>query len=130
MNKERPGGVSFAVYRDKHADRNACHQDLQKSTVPELIEPLPQPHLFTAPFDPQFYPATMSSEDFQTKQLEANPQGHTHPTYTTSGTDLGRATTIGGHPADSSQIGFPIQHRKLGSPLPLGLFAFATTTFA
>lgn len=90
----------------------------------------PQPHLFTAPFDPQFYPATMSSEDFQTKQLEANPQGHTHPTYTTSGTDLGRATTIGGHPADSSQIGFPIQHRKLGSPLPLGLFAFATTTFA
>lgn len=70
----------------------------------------------------------MSSEDFRTKQLEANaaPQG----AYESLGTELSRATTIGGHVADNSQYGFPIQHRKLAAPLPLGLFAFATTTFA
>ncbi len=69
----------------------------------------------------------MSSEDFRTKQLEANAVSHN--TYNGSGTDLVRATTIGGHAADNSQYGFPIQHRKLAAPLPLGLFAFATTTF-
>ncbi|GAK64598.1 GPR1 family protein [Moesziomyces antarcticus] len=70
----------------------------------------------------------MSSEDFRTKNLEAQPvsQGP----YDGSGIELGRATTIGGHVADNSQYGFPIQHRKLAAPLPLGLFAFATTTFA
>lgn len=71
----------------------------------------------------------MSSEDFQTKQVEAGA-AHQPASYTTSGADLGRATTIGGHPADNSQYGFPVQHRKLAAPLPLGLFAFATTTFA
>ena len=47
----------------------------------------------------------------------------------TDGAHLNRATTTGGHVADNSQYGFPIQHRKLAAPLPIGLFAFATTTF-
>lgn len=41
---------------------------------------------------------------------------------------LKRSTTAGGHPLETSQVVFPNSHRKFGSPAPLGLFAFATTT--
>lgn len=42
---------------------------------------------------------------------------------------LSRALTPGGHPLDTSQPSFPVYHRKFGNPSPLGLFAFALTTF-
>ncbi|KAL7416930.1 GPR1/FUN34/yaaH family-domain-containing protein [Mrakia frigida] len=42
---------------------------------------------------------------------------------------LARALTPGGHPLDTSQPSFPVYHRKFGNPSPLGLFAFAFTTF-
>ncbi|KAL7416918.1 GPR1/FUN34/yaaH family-domain-containing protein [Mrakia frigida] len=42
---------------------------------------------------------------------------------------LNRAITPGGHPLDTSQPSFPVYHRKLGNPGPLGLFSFAITTF-
>jgi len=41
----------------------------------------------------------------------------------------GRAITPGGHALDQSQAGFPIYHRKFANPAPLGLSAFALTTF-
>lgn len=34
-----------------------------------------------------------------------------------------------GHPLDTSQPAFPLYHRKLANPSPLGLSAFALTTF-
>lgn len=40
-----------------------------------------------------------------------------------------RSVTPGGHPMDPSQPGFPVFHRKFANPAPLGLMAFATTTF-
>lgn len=49
--------------------------------------------------------------------------------YQGSGGYVNRAVTPGGHPADSSQPAFPVFHRKLGNPAPLGLLAFGLTTF-
>lgn len=66
----------------------------------------------------------MSSHDSSQKHLEGQEAGHYN------GPTVARMTTAGGHIADTSQYGLPVQHRKLGSPFPLGLFAFATTTFA
>ncbi|TIC10572.1 hypothetical protein E3Q08_02468 [Wallemia mellicola] len=50
--------------------------------------------------------------------------------------NIARFITPGGHPADSSQPAFPIFHRKIANPSPLGLTihanslaSFATTTF-
>ncbi|TIB90717.1 hypothetical protein E3Q19_02661 [Wallemia mellicola] len=43
--------------------------------------------------------------------------------------NIARFITPGGHPADSSQPAFPIFHRKIANPSPLGLASFATTTF-
>ncbi|KAM0747152.1 hypothetical protein T439DRAFT_328921 [Meredithblackwellia eburnea MCA 4105] len=37
--------------------------------------------------------------------------------------------TPGGHPLDSTQPAFPVYHRKFANPAPLGLSAFALTTF-
>lgn len=45
------------------------------------------------------------------------------------GQEATRAVTAGGHPADTSQPAFPRYHRTFGNPAPLGLFAFAGTTF-
>jgi len=45
-----------------------------------------------------------------------------------SGRPINRALTPGGHPLDQSQPAFPVYHRKLANPAPLGLFGFATTT--
>jgi succinate-acetate transporter protein len=33
--------------------------------------------------------------------------------------------TPGGHPVDFSQPAIPVQHRKFGNPLPVGLFSFS-----
>jgi len=40
-----------------------------------------------------------------------------------------RMITPGGHPADSSQPAIPVQHRKYGNPVPLGLTSFGTGFF-
>ncbi|GAA5905444.1 hypothetical protein JCM6882_003162 [Rhodosporidiobolus microsporus] len=40
-----------------------------------------------------------------------------------------RNVTPGGHPLDRSQPAFPVYHRKLANPAPLGLCGFALTTF-
>jgi succinate-acetate transporter protein len=45
------------------------------------------------------------------------------------GAQLNRVATPGGHPLDSSQPSFPVYHRKFANPAPLGLMAFALTTF-
>jgi len=45
------------------------------------------------------------------------------------GAQYSRSVTPGGHPVDSSQPSFPVYHRKFANPAPLGLCAFALTTF-
>jgi len=42
---------------------------------------------------------------------------------------LQRSVTPGGHTLDQTQPAFPIYHRKFANPAPLGLCAFAATTF-
>lgn len=61
--------------------------------------------------------------------MSSSDEGNTKNSKYANGAPLNRLTTTGGHAADTSLYGFPIQHRKLGAPLPIGLFAFATTTF-
>lgn len=41
----------------------------------------------------------------------------------------GRTLTPGGHTLDTSQPAFPTYHRRFANPAPLGLCAFALTTF-
>lgn len=36
-----------------------------------------------------------------------------------------RMITPGGHPVDYSQPAIPVQHRKYGNPIPIGLIAFS-----
>lgn len=36
-----------------------------------------------------------------------------------------RMITPGGHPIDFSQPAIPVQHRKFGNPIPIGLIAFS-----
>ncbi|GMK55586.1 hypothetical protein CspeluHIS016_0206420 [Cutaneotrichosporon spelunceum] len=38
---------------------------------------------------------------------------------------LERAVTPGGHPVDYSQPAIPVQHRRFGNPIPIGLIAFS-----
>jgi succinate-acetate transporter protein len=45
------------------------------------------------------------------------------------GAPLRPSVTPGGHAVDTSQPGFPLYHRKYANPAPLGLSAFALTTF-
>lgn len=45
------------------------------------------------------------------------------------GAHLNRNVTPGGHPLDNSQPGFNTYHRRFADPAPLGLCAFALTTF-
>jgi len=45
------------------------------------------------------------------------------------GSVINRAITPGGHPLDQTVPGFPIYHRRFADPGPLGLSAFALTTF-
>ncbi|WOO78447.1 Ammonia transport outward protein 2 [Vanrija pseudolonga] len=40
-----------------------------------------------------------------------------------------RHITPGGHPVDYSQPGIPVEHRKYGNPIPLGLITFAVDFF-
>jgi len=46
-----------------------------------------------------------------------------------SNQSVSRFITPGGHPIDNSQPAFPQFHRKFANPSPLGLLAFAATTF-
>ncbi|KAM0751814.1 hypothetical protein T439DRAFT_379900 [Meredithblackwellia eburnea MCA 4105] len=46
-----------------------------------------------------------------------------------AGADLRLNITPGGHALDTSQPAFPVYHRKFANPGPLGLSAFALTTF-
>jgi len=41
---------------------------------------------------------------------------------------ISHAVTPGGHPVDTTQPGFPVFHRRIANPAPLGLFSFASTT--
>ncbi|KAL8286708.1 hypothetical protein RQP46_004236 [Phenoliferia psychrophenolica] len=45
------------------------------------------------------------------------------------GAPLHNSVTPGGHTIDASQPAFPVYHRKFANPAPLGLSAFALTTF-
>jgi len=45
------------------------------------------------------------------------------------GARIPHGVTPGGHALDSTQPAFPIYHRKFANPAPLGLSAFALTTF-
>lgn len=49
--------------------------------------------------------------------------------YHGSGGFMQRFITPGGNPVDSTQPAFPIYHRKLANPSPLGLMGFGATTF-
>jgi len=59
----------------------------------------------------------------------------TGPTSTVDSMEKGgaylnmRNITPGGHPLDQTQPAFPVYHRKFANPAPLGLCAFALTTF-
>jgi len=53
-----------------------------------------------------------------------NAEKHSLP-----GAQFSRSVTPGGHPLDTSQPSFPVYHRKFANPAPLGLCAFALTTF-
>jgi len=53
-----------------------------------------------------------------------NAEKHSLP-----GAQFSRSVTPGGHPLDSSQPSFSTYHRKFANPAPLGLCAFALTTF-
>ncbi|ORX39026.1 GPR1/FUN34/yaaH family-domain-containing protein [Kockovaella imperatae] len=53
---------------------------------------------------------------------------HTEAKYG-GGQSVARYLTAGGTPADSSNPAFPVYHRKLGNPSPLGLLGFGGTTF-
>jgi len=57
----------------------------------------------------------------QTSTVNNIEKGHGHP--------LNHSVTPGGHPIDNSQPAFPVFHRKFANPAPLGLSAFALTTF-
>jgi len=46
-----------------------------------------------------------------------------------NGRAISHAVTPGGHAMDNSQPAFPVYHRRFANPAPLGLAAFATTTF-
>lgn len=59
---------------------------------------------------------------------QSSSDAHDHGLYNNP-TLINRAITPGGHPLDTSQPAFPVYHRKLANPAPLGLLAFATTTF-
>jgi succinate-acetate transporter protein len=53
---------------------------------------------------------------------------NTHSSHE-GGAVFNRNITPGGHALDSSQPAFPVYHRKFANPAPLGLCAFALTTF-
>lgn len=58
---------------------------------------------------PVYYGAAGSASD-----LEKGRPGH-----------IERMITPGGHPVDFSQPAIPIQHRKYGNPIPVGLVCFS-----
>jgi hypothetical protein len=72
----------------------------------------------------------------QRNDLEKAPQAHVQPgTFSSDNSHAGgallnsRNITPGGHPLDSTQPAFPVYHRRFANPAPLGLSAFALTTF-
>ncbi|KAL8286709.1 hypothetical protein RQP46_004237 [Phenoliferia psychrophenolica] len=56
-------------------------------------------------------------------------QSHNSADSEKQGAPLHHSVTPGGHALDASQPAFPVYHRKFGNPAPLGLSAFALTTF-
>lgn len=78
---------------------------------------------------------TGSIADTQVDNTEQHPYQYGGTTsahqggYKGTGGFVNRAVTPGGHPVDTSQPAFPVYHRKLGNPAPLGLLAFGLTTF-
>ena len=62
---------------------------------------------------------TGTSNTLETGANGGEFNGH-HEKYGGGGA-VNRYVTPGGHPADSSQPAFPVYHRKLANPAPLGL---------
>jgi len=64
------------------------------------------------------------------KQGHMNGHGASaHSEGYTNGAQVGRFITPGGNPIDTTQPAFPVFHRRLANPSPLGLMAFGATTF-
>lgn len=70
-----------------------------------------------------------SSADKSNRKEESTPDVERQKTDSSSFAPLVRSLTAGGHTVDTSQPAFPIYHRKIGNPTPLGLMGFATTTW-
>ncbi|KAM0748641.1 hypothetical protein T439DRAFT_304201 [Meredithblackwellia eburnea MCA 4105] len=68
-------------------------------------------------------PASSSLEKGQPQQQQWTPENHQ------GGAFLRTNITPGGHTIDNSQPSFPVYHRRFANPAPLGLSAFALTTF-
>ncbi|GAA5873902.1 hypothetical protein JCM5296_007591 [Sporobolomyces johnsonii] len=77
--------------------------------------------------------STSSLHNTNTADVEKNSRSGLagSPAYESQegGAPFLRNITPGGHTLDSSQPAFPVYHRKLANPAPLGLSAFALTTF-
>ncbi|KAL8286916.1 hypothetical protein RQP46_003922 [Phenoliferia psychrophenolica] len=67
----------------------------------------------------------MNESENSLSNAEKGHQGHGD----LGGAALRHAVTPGGHSLDTTQPAFPVYHRKLANPAPLGLAAFSTTTF-
>jgi len=63
--------------------------------------------------------------DAEKGHLNGNGAHHDHG----YGAPARRDITPGGHTVDNSQPAFPVYHRRFANPAPLGLCAFALTTF-
>ncbi|TKY90280.1 hypothetical protein EX895_000278 [Sporisorium graminicola] len=66
----------------------------------------------------------------ETFTQEKHPSSHQTPRYNGEGArgpHLDRTLTPGGHLADNDLLAIAKSHRKVGSPLPLGIFSFSTT---
>lgn len=97
------------------------------SEEPKSLAPLQQT-TSTVPTDAD--PSLNGSPSHPMNAREIDPE-HLRDTanQSTGFMPLLRAQTAGGHPVDTSQPAFPVYHRKIGNPTPLGLMGFATTTF-
>ncbi|GAA5957244.1 hypothetical protein JCM3765_000402 [Sporobolomyces pararoseus] len=71
----------------------------------------------------RLHSTTSSSEEFAPQAGAPNIHDEGGATF------RGRTLTPGGHILDTSQPAFPTFHRRFANPAPLGLCAFALTTF-
>jgi len=79
---------------------------------------------------------TMSNNTYTNSGPEEMKQPHlngngaaAHSEGYQNGAMVGRFITPGGNPIDNTQPAFPVFHRRLANPSPLGLLGFGATTF-